>query len=171
MFDQEILRSQVKADRFPFPCEGDITLAVHNKNYALGPVMLQLTMKPGSSIPAHVHEGVAEVLHVVEGEFINEGKRHAPETSLHAKAGTLHGPHSTESGCTILVLWSDKATTADANLDDLGAGNVSGLRTSRELCPTPDSLFFEFADKISETLRYSDGFVAFRDRGEMSFIV
>lgn len=171
MFDQEILRSQVKADRFPFPCEGDITLAVHNKNYALGPVMLQLTMKPGSSIPAHVHEGVAEVLHVVEGEFINEGKRHAPETSLHAKAGTLHGPHSTESGCTILVLWSDKAATADANLDDLGAGNVSGLRTSRELCPTSDSLFFEFADKISETLRYSDGFVAFRDRGEMSFIV
>lgn len=171
MFDQEILRSQVKADRFPFPCEGDITLAVHNKNYALGPVMLQLTMKPGSSIPAHVHEGVAEVLHVVEGEFINEGKRHAPETSLHGKAGTLHGPHSTESGCTILVLWSDKAATADANLDDLGAGNVSGLRTSRELCPTPDSLFFEFADKISETLRYSDGFVAFRDRGEMSFIV
>ena len=118
MFDQEIPHSQVKAGHFPFPCEGDITLAVRNKNYALGPVMLHLTMKPGSSIPAHVHEGVAEVLYVVEGEFINEGKRHAPGTSLHAKAGTLHGPHSTESGCTILVPWSDKAATADANLDD-----------------------------------------------------
>jgi hypothetical protein len=62
MFDQEIPQSQVKAGRFPFPCEGDITLAVRNKNYALGPVMLHLTMKPGSSIPAHVHKGVAEVL-------------------------------------------------------------------------------------------------------------
>jgi hypothetical protein len=28
MFDQEILVSQVKADRFPFPCEGDVTLTV-----------------------------------------------------------------------------------------------------------------------------------------------
>jgi hypothetical protein len=52
MYNQEILASQVKADRFPFPCEGDITLAVRNKNYALGPVMLQLVMKPGSAIPA-----------------------------------------------------------------------------------------------------------------------
>jgi len=118
MFDQEILQSQVKADRFPFPSEGDITLAVRNRNYALGPVMLHLTMKPGSSIPTHVHEGVAEVLYVVEGEFINEGKRHAPGTSLHVKAGKVHGPHSTETGCALLVLWTDKAATADANLDD-----------------------------------------------------
>jgi hypothetical protein len=32
MFDQEILASQVTADRFPFPCEGTITLAVRNKD-------------------------------------------------------------------------------------------------------------------------------------------
>jgi hypothetical protein len=38
MFDQEILASQVRADRFPFPHEGDITLAVRNTNYALEPV-------------------------------------------------------------------------------------------------------------------------------------
>ena len=118
MFDQEILNSQVKADRFPFPCGGDITLAVRNKSYALGPVMLHLVMKAGSVIPAHLHEGVAEVLYVVEGDFINESKRHAPGTSLHVKAGKLHGPHSTENGCTLLVLWTDKAATADANLDD-----------------------------------------------------
>ena len=131
MFDQEILQSQVKADRFPFPCEGNITLAVRNQSYALGPVMLHLVMKPGSSIPAHVHEGVAEVLYVVEGEFINEGTRHAPGTSLHVKAGKVHGPHSTESGCTLLVLWTDKAATADANLDDFKIP---------EIRPVPESL-------------------------------
>jgi hypothetical protein len=53
MFDQEIVASQVKADRFPFPSEGDITLAVRNANYALGPVMLHLAMPrlshPGAS--------------------------------------------------------------------------------------------------------------------------
>ena len=57
MFDQEILDSQVKADKFPFPSEGEITLAVRNKNYSLGPVMLHLVMEPGSVIPAHIHEG------------------------------------------------------------------------------------------------------------------
>jgi hypothetical protein len=49
---KEILASQVNADHFPFPCEGDITLAVRNTNYALGPVMLHLVMTPGSVIPA-----------------------------------------------------------------------------------------------------------------------
>jgi quercetin dioxygenase-like cupin family protein len=118
MFDQEILASQVSASRFPFPCEGDISLAVRNKNYALGPVMLHLVMKPGATIPAHIHEGVAEVLYVVEGDFINEGKQYQPGTSLHVKAGKPHGPHSTENGCTLLVLWTDKAATQDANLAD-----------------------------------------------------
>jgi mannose-6-phosphate isomerase-like protein (cupin superfamily) len=118
MYDQEITASQLKADRFPFPCEGDITLAVRNKNYSGGPVMLHIVMKPGSVIPAHLHEGVSEALYVVEGEFINEGKTHRPGTSLHVRAGKQHGPHSTEKGCTLLLLWTDKAATQDANLND-----------------------------------------------------
>lgn len=118
MYDQEILASQVKGDRFPFPSEGDITLVVRNNSYALGPVMLQLVMKPGAVIPAHVHQGMAEALYVLEGEFINEGKQYLPGTSLHVKAGKVHGPHSTKKGCTVLVLWTDKAATQDANLGD-----------------------------------------------------
>jgi len=118
MFDQEIFASQIKPDRFPFPSEGDITLAVRNQNYALGPVMLHLVMKPGSVIPAPIHEGVAEVLYVREGDFINEGKKYQSGTSLHVKAGKPHGPHSTENGCTVLVLWTDKDATWDANLAD-----------------------------------------------------
>jgi quercetin dioxygenase-like cupin family protein len=118
MFDQEILASQVKADRFPFPCEGDVTLAVRNTNYTLGPVMLHLMMAPGSVIPAHLHEGVAEVLYVIEGDFINEGKQHLPGTSLHVKTGKLHGPHTTENGCKVLVLWTAHTATQAANLDD-----------------------------------------------------
>ena len=63
MFDQEIVASQVKADRFPFPCEGDITLAVRNTTYALGPVMLHLLMRPGSVIPAHLQGRCGRALH------------------------------------------------------------------------------------------------------------
>src|SRR5262245_51690809 len=46
MVDQEVFDNQLKRDRFPFPSEGDITLAVRNANYTLGPVMLHLVMKP-----------------------------------------------------------------------------------------------------------------------------
>src|SRR5262245_39576504 len=57
MVDQEIIDSQLKADRFPFPSEGDITLRVRNANYALGPVMLHVVMNSGAVIPAHLHKG------------------------------------------------------------------------------------------------------------------
>jgi len=116
--DQEVLSSQVKAERFPFPCKGDITLAIRNATYALGPVMLHLLMKPGSSIPAHRHDGVVEVLYVLEGDFTNDGKEYEAGTSLHVKAGKVHGPHTTKNGCTVLVLWTDRASTQDANLSD-----------------------------------------------------
>jgi hypothetical protein len=43
MIDQEVLDSQIKADRLPLPSKGDITLAVRNANYTLGPVMLTTT--------------------------------------------------------------------------------------------------------------------------------
>ena len=69
MIDQEVLDSQIKVDRFPFPSQGDITLGVRNANYTLGPVMLQLAMKPGAFIPAHVHKNVAEVLYILEGDL------------------------------------------------------------------------------------------------------
>ena len=118
MYDQEIPASQVKSEPFPFPSEGEITLAVRNKNYALGPVMVHIVMKPGSTIPAHKHEKMAEALYVIEGDFINEGKEYLPGTSVHVKAGKQHGPHTTKKGCKVLVLWTDKTATGDADLND-----------------------------------------------------
>src|SRR6516164_4873685 len=89
MVDQEVIGSQLKSDRFPFQSEGDITLAVRNADYSLGPVMLHIVMKPKAVIPAHVHKGMAEALYVVEGDFINEGKQHQAGTSLHFTVRTL----------------------------------------------------------------------------------
>ena len=85
MVDLEVFGSQIKTDRFPFPSEGDITLAIRNANYTLGPVMLHLVMKPGAVVPAHIHKGMAEALYVVEGDFANEGKQYQVGTSLHFK--------------------------------------------------------------------------------------
>src|SRR5262244_3151517 len=105
MVDQEVIGSQLKTDRFPFQSQGDITLAIRNANYTLGPVMLHIAMKPGAVIPAHLHKGMAEALYVVEGHFTNEGKQYQAGTSLHFMAGKEHGPHTTKNGCKLLVLW------------------------------------------------------------------
>src|SRR5215472_1149857 len=123
MVDQEVLNSQLKTDRFPFPSEGDITLAVRNANYQLGPVMLHIEMKPGAKIGAHHHEGMAEALYVVEGDFINEGKQHQAGTSLHFKASKAHGPHTTKNGCKLLVLWTERSSKESADLSDFTLAN------------------------------------------------
>ena len=118
MVDQEVFESQVKVDRFPFPSEGEITLAVRNANYALGPVMLHIGMKAGAVIPAHLHKGMAEALYVVEGDFTNEGKQYPAGTSLHFKAGKAHGPHTTTNGCKLLALWTEASSKEAADLSD-----------------------------------------------------
>jgi quercetin dioxygenase-like cupin family protein len=118
MVDLEVIGSQLKTDRFPFQSEGDITLAVRNTNYALGPVMLHISMKPDAAIPAHLHKGMAEALYVVEGDFTNEGKHYQAGTSLHFKAGKEHGPHTTKNGCKLLVLWTERTANEAADLSD-----------------------------------------------------
>ena len=118
MVDQEVLANQLKSDRFPFPSEGDISLAVRNANYTLGPVMLHITMKPGAAIPAHTHKGMAEALYVAEGDFSNEGKEYQAGTSLHFKAGNAHGPHATKNGCKLLILWTERPSKEAADLSD-----------------------------------------------------
>ena len=117
MVDQEVSGSQLKSDRFPFQSEGDITLAVRNADYSLGPVMLHIVMKPNAVIPAHVHKK-CEALYVAEGDFINEGKQHQAGTSLHFKVGKEHGPHTTKNGCKLLVLWTDGTSKEAADLSD-----------------------------------------------------
>ena len=118
MVDQEVFESQVKVDRFPFPSEGEITLAVRNANYTLGPVMLHIVMKPGAVIPAHLHKGITEALYVMEGDFTNEGKQYPAGTSLHFKAGKAHGPHTTTNGCKLLALWTEASSKEAADLSD-----------------------------------------------------
>ena len=118
MVDHEVLDSQLKTDRFPFPSEGDITLRVRNTNYTLGPVMLHIGMKPGAVIPAHLHKGMAEALYIVEGDFTNEDKQYQAGTSLNFKAGKVHGPHTTKNGCRLLVLWTERSSKESADLSD-----------------------------------------------------
>ena len=63
---------------------------------------------------------------MLEGDFTNDGKRYQPGTSLHVKAGKVHGPHATEKGCTVLALWTDRASSQNASLSDFSIPTAAG---------------------------------------------
>jgi hypothetical protein len=116
MFDQEILASQIKADRFPFPHGGNITLAVRNQNYALGPVMLELAMAAGSVIPAHIHEGVAEVS--TQSKAISSTRVNNTSPGRRSTSGEASNTAHTPPRRVVIapVLWT--ANAVQANLAD-----------------------------------------------------
>ena len=65
-----------------------------------------------------LHKNLAEVLYIVEGDFTNDGKRYLAGTTLHIKAGNPQGPHTTENGCRVLVLWTERTSHEAADLND-----------------------------------------------------
>src|SRR5215467_4058215 len=123
MVDQEVFEGQLKTDRFPFPSEGNITLAVRNANYTLGPVMLHLAMESGAVVPAHSHKGMSEALYVVEGDFTKGGKQYQAGSSLHFKAGTVHGPHTPQNGYRLIILWTQRTSKEAADATDFVIAN------------------------------------------------
>ena len=118
MFEKIVKFSDVGSENFPFPgYTGDIKTKLLNKDYALGPLMINVRMEPGACIPAHAHRKSTEVICILDGDFINENTPapYGPGNSLHVKAGTVHGPHRTKNGCSLLVLWT---AAAEADPDD-----------------------------------------------------
>lgn len=63
-------------------------------------------MSPGSFIPKHFHTSADETVYVLEGELIEDDHNYGPGAYFVGAAGTPHGPHRTESGCTLLTHWS-----------------------------------------------------------------
>jgi quercetin dioxygenase-like cupin family protein len=64
------------------------------------------TMEAGARIPAHRHSIADELVYVVSGDFIEDGKVYGPGTAFWCKAGTLHGPHESSSGCKLITQFS-----------------------------------------------------------------
>jgi quercetin dioxygenase-like cupin family protein len=64
------------------------------------------TMAAGSTIPAHSHSGANEFAFVISGDFVEAGVAHGPGTYVFGLAGTPHGPHTSKTGCTVLMHFS-----------------------------------------------------------------
>jgi len=114
---QTVEVSKVEAIPAPFPeTKGNATLKVLNSDQSLGPAVALLRMEPGSEIPRHLHERTTETSYVLEGDFINEGISYPKGTEINIKPNTIHGPHKTKTGCSVLVTFSYPSVLDDFQL-------------------------------------------------------
>ena len=116
-FTQTLESSKVEAISAPFPnTKGTVTLKILNSDQSLGPAVALLRMEPGSEIARHLHERTTETSYVLDGDFINEGISYPAGTEINIKPMTAHGPHTTKTGCTVLVTFSYPSALDDFTL-------------------------------------------------------
>jgi quercetin dioxygenase-like cupin family protein len=114
---QTVETSKIEAIPAPFPeTKGNVTIKILNSEQSLGPAAALLIMEPGSEIARHVHERTTEMSYVLEGDFINEGISYPKGTEINIKPNTIHGPHTTKTGCTVLVTFSYPSVFDDFKL-------------------------------------------------------
>ena len=116
-FSQTVEASKVEAIPAPFPkTKGTATLKVLNSEQSLGPAVALLRMEPGSEIPRHLHERTTEMSYVLDGDFISENISYPKGTIFNIKPNTIHGPHTTKTGCSVLVTFSYPSVVDDFQL-------------------------------------------------------
>jgi anti-sigma factor ChrR (cupin superfamily) len=116
-FTQTLESSKVEAIPAPFPnTKGAVTLKILNADQSLGPAVALLRMEPGSEIARHLHERTTETSYVLDGDFINEGTSYSAGTEINIKPMTAHGPHTTKTGCSVLVTFSYPSALDDFTL-------------------------------------------------------
>jgi quercetin dioxygenase-like cupin family protein len=108
---------EVDAGQAPFPnTKGQVTIQVLNADTSLGPALVRMVMEPGAEIARHYHTGEVETDYILEGVFINEGASYPAGTELNVKPGQVHGPHSTTTGVTLLVIFTGTVDFNDFHL-------------------------------------------------------
>jgi quercetin dioxygenase-like cupin family protein len=67
---------------------------------------VETKLAPGATIPRHCHTHANETVYVLSGDFIEEGTEYQAGSYFVAKAGTIHGPHHSRTGCVVLTHWT-----------------------------------------------------------------
>ena len=116
-FTRTVETSEIEAIAAPFPnTKGTVTIKVLNSDQSMGPAVVLLRMEPGSEIARHLHERTIETSYVLDGEFINEGITYPVGTEWNVKPMMAHGPHTTKTGCSVLVTFSYPSALDDFTL-------------------------------------------------------
>jgi len=116
-FTRTVETETAQAIPAPFPnTKGTATLKVLNSDQTLGPAVAVLRMEPGSEIARHLHQHTTETSYVLDGDFINEGISYSKGTEINITPNTVHGPHTTKNGCSVLVTFSYPSILDDFKL-------------------------------------------------------
>lgn len=83
---------------------GGLEAAFVNTDLEKAPFIALLKMAPGAVLARHFHTRQIEAVYVLEGTMINDGTPlPAGATLLHAP-GVVHGPHTTQTGTTLMFI-------------------------------------------------------------------
>jgi hypothetical protein len=116
-FTRTVDTAATQAIAAPFPnTKGTVTIKVLNSDQSLGPAVVLLRMEPGSEIARHMHERTTETAYVLDGDFMDEGISYPVGTEWNVKPLTAHGPHTTKTGCSVLVTYSYPSALDDFKL-------------------------------------------------------
>ena len=111
-----------------------VTRKVLHKDGVTGAMAVLTRMEAGASIPAHWHTRAEETVYVLDGDFVEDGESLGPGTYLMGAAGTVHGPHSTIGGCTVLTHFQRRARFQNFYLKDFIRGQSEFPGTSCSNC-------------------------------------
>jgi len=100
---QNIVDSSAVAEQ-PLELEGVSIRLLHQAEN--GAIAVVTQMRAGATIPAHWHSKADETVYVLSGDFIEDGVAYGPGHYFIGAARTVHGPHSSKSGCTLLTHFS-----------------------------------------------------------------
>ena len=106
MYETTVISTEVEP--LPIGFTGVTVRVLHNGDGDGGLVVLT-KMAPGAVIPEHWHSQADETVYVLEGEFVEGGFTYGPGTFFLGKAGAPHGPHTSRTGCTVLMHYSTSA--------------------------------------------------------------
>ena len=100
---QVIVDANLLAER-PLDIDGVSIRMLHQT--VTGAIAVVTRMRAGAIIPAHWHSKADETVYVLSGDFIEDGVTYGVGSYFVGAARTVHGPHSTKSGCTLLTHFS-----------------------------------------------------------------
>jgi quercetin dioxygenase-like cupin family protein len=98
----------IVTDPLPWKSSGfpGVSMRVVYEDPTTGATTVLTRLEPGAIIPAHRHSRANESVFVLTGDFVEAGITYETGTFFVGAAGTIHGPHESRTGCTVLTNFS-----------------------------------------------------------------
>ncbi len=103
MYQTQVRESEITWTDLEIP---GVSMKVLYKDAESGAMTVVTRIFPGAVIPAHWHSHADETVYVLSGDFIEAGESFGPGAYFTGKSRTIHGPHSTVHGCSVLTHFS-----------------------------------------------------------------